>query len=121
MKSQYKIDPDTNELIEYHEGDISIVNVIEFLKSRFTEAKFKPGIRSIVDIRNANILFQPNQVEIIVCLFKRFQRVIDGKWALITSTPEQANIAFHLECLMKEFPVEVKTFNSVPLAKDWLK
>lgn len=120
MKSLYSIDPISNELTQYHEGDISVINVVEFLKNQFADHNFTFVQRATVDLRKANILFSAKQVDIIINLFKRIRKVKQGKWALITSTPEQTAIAYYFESLSKEYPLEVKVFSTENAANGWL-
>lgn len=121
MESRYIVDQTKNHITEYHEGDISIIDVIELLKAKYTDNNIRPGIRATVDVRKANILFKPNQINTIVNLFKqKFEKVDQGKWAIIANTPNQVAPSTFLENLSYKLPFDIKVFTTVPAAKAWL-
>ena len=94
MIIRYYFDPTKNEILASYDGDNGGKGFSRFLNMGFAENKIQPGIRSIIDLRKANIIFKPGELGNITALFiKNLQKIQSGRWALIIKTPRQASIA----------------------------
>ncbi|MCB0277960.1 MAG: hypothetical protein KDD94_00555 [Calditrichaeota bacterium] len=121
MAFQYEIVNDLRVTFVKASGKIGLTDIINYLELQFNDPDFRPGIYSLIDLRDITVTVTFDDLKSIknfVGLYKT--KVINSKSALITNSNLVFQLAKMLAILTAVYQIDVKVFLGLDEAKRWL-
>ncbi|UMB55083.1 hypothetical protein MKD41_06305 [Lutibacter sp. A64] len=121
-KSSYKILPDHNLIVEYHEKKIDIHSYSTFKLKIIEDPLYSKHLNYIINFKNVDFKISPNEIEEYVVDLKKLSSIlVKKKLAFITRTPNQIVPATLYKMKQNELNQAVEIFSTYESAINWLK
>lgn len=122
LKSTYKILPDHNLIVEYHENTLDIHSYRTFKSNLFEDTLYSNSLNYIINFKNVDFKISPNEIEEYVSDLKKMPEILtQKKLAFITRTPNQIVPATLYKMKQNELNQTVEIFSTYESALNWLK
>ncbi len=117
----YKIITKERLIVEYHSGDINIIDFMESRKIISSVQDYNPDYDLVFDFRNANMIVNEEDIERFVSFFKKFSPLLGKrKSAYLTDTPKHLVVTTLFSQAIKDSSLSPMTFSSIESLVLWL-
>jgi len=117
----YRILKEHKTIIEYHAGDISPTEFLNSRKIISSDKEYNPGFDVILNYRDTNLFFEPEDIDNFVNHFKKYDPIIgQRKSAFITKKPNQVVFTTLFSDGTEDIPVNIGTFCTTKAVFNWI-
>ena len=121
LKSNYKILPEHNLIIESHNGKLDLDSYINFKINVSKDERYKPTLNQLLDFNGAIFTISSQEVSTYANFIKNTPKFIgERKIAVLTNTPNQVVPSVLLKMNLKNSLVLIEIFTTYEKAIHWL-
>ncbi|MBK3519331.1 hypothetical protein [Carboxylicivirga marina] len=117
IKLTFKIIRELNLIVEYYQGDITVHDIIRNKKATIQHPDFNKDANVVLDLRDANVMFEKDDMQTLVTFFKsnsEFQG--DKKAVYLTSKPQEVVNTMLFSLKVGEFSIKPQTVSTIEAA-----
>lgn len=121
MKKGYKIIRELNLVVEYYQGDLTAHDIMGNKKATTEDVDFKKDDSVVLDLRDANVQMDKNDMEKMVAFFKGnsvFQG--DKKAVYLTSKPKEVANTMLFSMLVNKYRIQPQSVSTLEAAVQFL-
>ncbi|MGA1601089.1 MAG: hypothetical protein ACO4CG_02235 [Prochlorothrix sp.] len=120
MEYSYSIYPEQQLILERYRGTVTMAFVTAAIERMATDPKFCPDYSTIVDLRECDFKFSPQDLETLLHCHHQVFGITEGKTALVVDNPRDTA----LSVLFKTYVDGVRhldVFSALEAAQDWIR